>query len=152
MMESKAKELLDMIEKRNKDNNRIKNESRTTEVGIFWLINNELYFDGTPIREAESYGDFLVHTEDHFNYWEDHLSSKNSPIYLLAKNKDYDYYPRGRVVYSIKDDKYYVYVDKCIKEDKIKEIVKLMHFPKDKVKILNDHHYQCSVCNKNYIQ
>jgi hypothetical protein len=148
---SKAKELLDMIEHKNKEKNRIKNEARTPEVGIIYFINGELYIDGTPVREAEHYGDFLIHSKDHYTYWEEELSSNNSPIRLLAKGKDYDYYPRGRVVYNTVEDRFSIYLDKCI-IDNVKQIISLMHLPKAKSEILKDRHYQCSRCNKDYVE
>ena len=151
---SKAKELLDMIEQKNKEKNRIKNEARTPEVGIIYFINGELYIDGTPVREAEHYGEFLIHSKDHYTYWEEELSSSRSPIHLLAKNKDYDYYPRGRVVYNTVGDRIFVYLDRCIinDEESVKKILSMMHLPKTKSEISGDEHYQCAKCNRNYVE
>ena len=63
------------------------------------------------------------------------------------KYGDFINYPRGRVVYNIKENKYYVYHDKCIKD--LSNIVGTED--KEKIEIREDFHYQCHKCNKNYI-
>lgn len=145
-------ELLDFIEQGNRTKLRDKHEARGPEVGIFWVIDNEVYLDTTPVREAENYGDFKVHDVDHFSYWEDQLSSSRSPIHLQAKGKDYDYFPRGRTVYAVDEDKYYVYVDKCIDKTMVNKVISLMRLPLAKVEVKYDRHYQCAKCDKNYVQ
>jgi len=121
------------------------------EVGIFWVINKEPYIYSTPVGEAERSGEFVNHPNGHFDFWEE-LSAKDSPIYNITKGKDYDFFSRGRVVYSLDEDIYYFYADKCIidRKDLIKEIVKRMNLPKGKYKVISDFHYQCSNCNKDY--
>ena len=52
-----------------------------------------------------------------------------------------------RVVYNIKENKYYVYHDKCIKD--LSNIVGTED--KEKIEIREDFHYQCHKCNKNYM-
>ena len=69
--------------------------------------------------------------------------------YYYKKYKvDFDYYPRGRIIYNVKEKIYYVYYDKCLEEI----IHNLNIIPKnEKVKLLYDFHYKCHKCNKNYI-
>lgn len=146
---SGAKDLIEKIANINIAKQRIKNESSTPEVGIFWWIGNEPIMDTTPVREGDKFGDFIYHAEDHFNYWE----KKISPNMPIARNKDYDYFPRGRVIYNAIEDVYYLYADRCIRKniDNIKKIAHLMHLPVEKTKVLGDRHYQCARCNKNYV-
>src|ERR1035438_4845642 len=40
-----------------------------TRVGIFWLVNNQLIIDCTPLSAAERYGDCLNHAKSHIHYW-----------------------------------------------------------------------------------
>ena len=67
--------------------------------------------------------------------------------YYKKYRVDFDYFPRGRVVYNIKDDKYYVYNDKCIKD--LSSIIG--EEEKEKIEIREDFHYQCHKCNKYYM-
>lgn len=60
---------------------------------------------------------------------------------------DFDYFPRGRVVYNKKEKCYYIYHDKCIED--LNEILK--QYKNENYKILEDFHYQCHKCNKNYV-
>ena len=52
----------------------------------------------------------------------------------------------GKLI-NIKENKYYVYHDKCIKD--LSNIVGTED--KEKIEIREDFHYQCHKCNKNYI-
>ena len=69
--------------------------------------------------------------------------------YYYAKYRvDFDYYPRGRIIYNLKEKIYYIYYDKCLENC----IEKLGIIPQnEKVKLLHDYHYKCHKCNKNYI-
>lgn len=67
------------------------------KVGIFFVVNGDLVFDAVPLEQGELYGD-TVGFSGHYDYWEA-LAPKN-PTEHLFKNHAYDYFPRGRVVYS----------------------------------------------------
>jgi len=143
MIIKKLNKMLDDIERVNKA--RI-NERREPEVGIFWVFpdSKEPLINSTPISEAENYGgDFLIHKIDHSSYWQ-------AIKHIYKSREDYDYYPRGRVVYSIKEDKYYIYADKCINENMISKIISKMHLPFSKYIVKSDIHYQCHTCNSDY--
>ena len=38
-------------------------------VGIFWLYNDQLVIDSTPLSQAEPYGDVLTHATGHIDHW-----------------------------------------------------------------------------------
>lgn len=108
---------------------------------LFFYIPNQKNFliHKCENNEAEKYGDFLNYPDSHMEIWDKY--------YYKKYKVDFDYYPRGRVVYNLKEDTYYIYHDKCIKDlNKILEYYKC-----EKYKVLTDFHYQCSSCNKNYI-
>ena len=109
-------------------------------VGLFFVVNNKLLLHSCTLEEAEKYGDFLNYPESHMQIWDKYYYNK----YKV----DFDYFPRGRIIYNIKENIYYIYYDKCL-EDSIREM-NLIKENKN-VKYLKDIHYKCSNCNKNYI-
>lgn len=108
-------------------------------VNLFFFVNNKFLIHKCNNEEAEKYGDFLNYPESHMQIWEKYYATK----YRV----DFDYFARGRVLYNIKEDCYYIYHDKCIKD--LTEIIN--DYKDKKYKICTDFHYQCKKCNKNYI-
>ena len=110
-------------------------------VGIFFVVNHQVLLHKCELAEAEKYGDFLNYPESHMEIWDKY--------YCKKYRVDFDYYPRGRIIYNLKEKIYYIYYDKCLKE----ELKKLGIIPQNtKVKLLTDYHYKCHTCNKNYVE
>jgi hypothetical protein len=166
-MTSKSEELsnlLDMIQERQKERRKLL-ESGMPRVGIIYVIDHSMvdsgsteekdyYISPTPIQEAPAYGNYKIHERvDHYDYWEDVLQpflAKKHPVY---KKLDYDFFPRGWVVYDTEEDVYLLYLDKCIQKDweMVSKIIQDMALPRPKVKVVADEHYQCKGCNKAYV-
>ena len=140
---NKAKELIREINEREV---RIKelNESGYPQVGIFYVIKSDLYSDTTPTREAEDFGDFKTHPIDHYKYW--NLLDR----VIIKSDEEYDFYPRGRVVYNKVEDHYFLYIDKCLIKNKkiVNRIVREFHLPTDKYSLEDDYHYVCHTCSR----
>lgn len=120
--------------------NRIKEEKMSLDgVGLFFCVEGEFLWHMVSLESAEHYGDFLVGSESHFEVWEN--------WYHDFYQVDYDYYPRGRVVYRKSDGTYLVYYDRCI-EDEVKMQLDTVG---SRVVFLTEEHYQCHKCNKNYV-
>lgn len=114
------------------------------QVGLFFFINNDFAFVGCDISQADNYGDFLVYDESHFDVWE-RLSDQ---ALINGMRVDYDYYPRGRVVYRKTDNTFVIYYDKCLEH----EIEKLVQNYEGYECILElDEHYCCHSCNPDYV-
>lgn len=65
---------------------------------------------------------------------------------------DYDYWPRGRVVFHKNKNKSIVYLDRCIKNDEAVRLAILKAYALDPKKTswrLEDH-YKCHCCNPDY--
>lgn len=64
--------------------------------------------------------------------------------------EDHEYVPRGRVIFNVSEDTYYLYIDKCIKKSKkmMEDIFRTMCLPRKKTKIVLDFHYECQKCRK----
>ena len=86
------------------------------KVGLFFYVNGKILTDFVDIAQAQLYGDFKIGDSSHYKIW--------YKKYEKICNKPYDYYPRGRVVFKYKENKYILYADKCIKKESINEIIK----------------------------
>lgn len=110
-------------------------------VGIFFLVNGEFLFHGCKVEAAEKYGDFRVCDKSHFEIWDE--------FYFQKCHKDYDYFPRGRVVYDMPTESFIIYKDNCIGDEEMK--VFLENYEDVNYRVETDEHYQCHMCNSNYI-
>lgn len=126
---------------------KIINESRIPEVGPFYVIDGAVFADTESYRDVEEINSNRDSNNTHYNYWE-----LLQQLYKELREIDYDYYPRGRVVYNSVEDKFYVYLDKCLSGMKtIRNIISELNLPQRKVVVRSDEHYQCHSCNKNYV-
>ena len=119
------------------------------EVGIFFVIKNELFIESTPLSLAEPYGDdFLIHPGDHAHFWKEVIRVKEA-----LSGSPYDYFPRGRVLFNVKEGRYWVYVDKCTLRDSkmVAEIFSRFRLPEEETEVRLDSHYQCHACNPLYV-
>ena len=110
-------------------------------VGIFFWVNDEFLFHGCKVEAAEEYGDFRVYDKSHFEIWDE--------FYFQKYHKDYDYFPRGRVVYDMTTESFVIYKDNCIGGDEMK--VFLENYEKVRCRVERDEHYQYHMCNSNYV-
>lgn len=111
------------------------------KVGIFWVIDGEVYAYVEEIpaeRSAYTATTGIVDsTYAHFSIWEKDLGNK-FPV------ADFATYPRGRVVYDIREKVAILYVDECITNGEIAQIC--AKFALKNPKIAYDEHYTCDQC------
>ena len=95
-------------------------------VGIFWLLHGKPVIDGTPLSEAEPYGDHLTHPRGHAAGW-----SKFQHNGIVPVDIEYDEPPRGRVIYNTKARRFTLLADKCILRDKgvVRKVMSEMNLP-----------------------
>jgi hypothetical protein len=122
--------------------------SASRQVGIFYIIDGALYLECTPVLEAEDYGDFKSHPNGHVEFWPRLVKRLN-----ILRPLSYDYYPRGRVNYAKPEGRYRLYLDSCLLKERhlVQSIIQHMHLADQEVAIATDEHYQCAVCNRNYV-
>ena len=122
--------------------------SAAPQVGIFYVVDGVLHLDCTPVLAAEAYGDFQTHPTGHVEWWPWLVRCLN-----LRRPPSYDYYPRGRVNYAKSEGRYQLYVDRCLLKERhiVQGIIQRMHLAGQAVAILTDEHYQCAVCNPDYV-
>lgn len=124
-------------------------EDNQPEVGVFFVIGDELFIESTPLSSAESYGDdSLIHPGDHASFWKQVIKVKES-----LSGTSYDYFPRGRVLFNVKEAQYWVYVDRCTHTDPVMigEIVCEFGLPEEKTEVRLDSYYRCHACNPRYV-
>lgn len=114
-------------------------------VGLFFYVNGKLMKDLIDIEHADLYGDCKIGKSSHYEIWDEK--------YYKIYKKPYDYFPRGRVVYKFKENKYILFADKCIEEKGIKEIIDIFGIETENIEIdKTDSHYVCKKCNKYYCE
>lgn len=116
-------------------------------VGIFWVIEGKLYSYSQQIEsltEEEWNRVQLTGVIDsnlsHYDCWDRELARR----YPKA---DFATFPRGRVVFDIIEDRHIVYVDECVTNGEIAEVVK--RFEIKEYQIDYDEHYTCDACIKD---
>lgn len=111
-------------------------------VGIFWFHNSDLVVRGTPLPEAEEYGDCLTSPISHIDCWTELQHNGKVP-----RDVEYEEPPRGRVVFDVRKKQFFVYADRCIlmRQDVVRQIVARMALPPD-VTTASDAHYRCYRC------
>ncbi len=114
-------------------------------VGLFFYVDGNFAFAGCSLSKAETYGDFLIFPEGHYDTWEHYSYLKYTKAGMEV---DYDYYPRGRVVYRKSDDTFIIYHDKCV-TDVINRISDRYEGYNYKLEL--DEHYCCHMCNADYV-
>ena len=121
-----------------------KDPSDTTEglqVAVFWLFRSRLVLDGTDLDKAEPWGEYL-NAPSHEDVWARHQRERLVPL-----NVEYDYPPRGRVVFDSVRQRFYLYGDKCILDipELVGEIVRRLNLPPS-TQVGPDDHYRCPRC------
>jgi hypothetical protein len=112
-------------------------------VGIIFLVGKTLLIDRTPVSEGEIYGDFRIHERGHNRYWE--TLKENG---MVPQDSEYDEFPRGRVAYNMKTEKYLLFLDRCILKNKsvVKKIISELNLPMRSTRTDTDSHYRCFRC------
>lgn len=107
---------------------------------LFFYVNDNLLFHSCSIAEGEPYGIFINYPYSHYNIWMEK--------YYQEYKVDFDYYPRGRIVYRKIDNTFLIYYDRCMELQLDKIIDK---FQNVRYELNYDEHYQCHTCNKGYV-
>lgn len=115
-------------------------DSLDNQVGLFFIVRSELLLHSCKLAEGEPYGDFLNYPLSHDKVWREHYQKKY--------HVDFDYYPRGRIVYNKSDQRFILYYDGCI-ENEAKKMQNC--FSHNTCQISRDEHYQCHKCNAGYV-
>jgi hypothetical protein len=122
-------------------------------IGIFWGISNpdqswSILTDKCSLAEAEPYGDFLTFSRGHHDVWADWqrlgsaaLAKRGIP--RAVAYHEYEEFPRGRIVYHIKEREFIIYADRQLQRPEVvADIVKLFAIPRGTYAVRSDAHYR----------
>lgn len=115
----------------------------SVKVGIFWVIRKKIYYkleEKLICSNNEAKTNRIDSDFAHYQEW-DKLCGKFYP------DADFATYPRGRILFDVKENSHVLFVDKCIKQEKIAEILQI--FDVRDVIIDFDEHYYCDNCVKD---
>lgn len=84
-------------------------DSLNNHVGLFFVVRSDLLLHSCTLNEAEPYGDFLNYALSHDKVWREH--------YQIKYCVDFDYFPRGRIIYNKEKQLYLLYYDGCIEKE-----------------------------------
>lgn len=114
-------------------------KDKWNRVGIFFLTSKGPLEHFCILSEAERYGDYLVYPTSHDRIW---LS-----FYQREYGVDFDFFPRGRIAYNLRENYYRVFYDRCVLQyaQCLAGRMKQKH-----IELNEDEHYQCHMCNPHY--
>lgn len=122
-------------------------------VGIFWGIPEPdgswaILVDATSLAEAEPYGDFLTHPRGHYQVWTRWQKKRSAPgasrsnLHAIADH-EYEFFPRGRIVYNIVTREFTLYVDRRLQQDAtIARIAREFRLAASTFTVRSDEHYR----------
>ena len=116
------------------------------QVGIFFIVDGQILMDAVPLAKGELCDDFRGHG-GHYDFWEA-LAPANA-LERAFKERAYDAYPRGRVIYFNRKAKFVLYADRCIKQGMRESVAR--RFGLTNVTYDEDEHYQCADCNPYFL-
>lgn len=89
------------------------------KIGIFWVYKNTVLGITEDISQGfKGYNGLIDSNFDHVNIWE-MLELKKQ--FLELQNMEYEQIPRGRILFSSKQNKHIIYMDKTLFESAIKQ-------------------------------
>ena len=109
-------------------------------VGLFFLANGKLLLHTCTLSDGEAYGNFINYPESHDTVWQRE--------YARHYGVDFDYFPRGRIIFNRAKSMYLLYHDPCI-TDEANTLCE--RYPMGKCVTGLDEHYQCHMCNEDYV-
>ena len=109
--------------------------------GIFWVVQGEITTDKYIYERENEEKDFMDYPFSHFDKWDD-LSKDRFPY------ADFATFPRGRLLYFVKEKRYYLYLDPCITQAQTDRLLSVFGLEKEQVRIAYDEHYRCDRCFK----
>lgn len=109
-------------------------------VGIFWYHNKKVLGDFFELADADVYGDMLGPHSNHYDHWSE-IQRTNADL----ADEEYEYIPRGRVLYDLTTAEFVIISSASIVASKsaIKAIRRHCNIPdKAPVVLKTDQHYE----------
>ncbi|MBU1105272.1 MAG: hypothetical protein KKB51_01290 [Candidatus Riflebacteria bacterium] len=113
---------------------------KTPLVGIFWYHNKKVLGDFFELADADVYGDMLGPHSNHYDQWSE-IQRTNADL----ADEEYEYIPRGRVLYDLVAAKFVIISSASIVASKavVKAIRRHCNIPDTAPVVLKtDQHYE----------
>lgn len=108
-------------------------------VALYFIVEGKILLHKCRLENAEHYGNLKNYPRSHVDVWEKH--------YLKLYGRDFDYYPRGRVIYNKATDIFTIYYDPCC----VKEARHIrMLLGNRTCEMRTDKQYTCHMCSDFY--
>ncbi len=125
----------------------------TGSVDVFWGIpapggSWTMLVDVTSLAEAEPYGDFLTHPRGHYEVWTQWQKTRTAPdangfILQTIADHEYEFFPRGRIVYNTGTGDFILYADRRLQQDAtIARIASEFELAAGTYTVRSDEHYR----------
>ncbi len=109
-------------------------------IGIFYIIGDKIYKSAEKVSDIESDTDgFKEYGISHYEYWD--IVCQFAPEHRWL---DYDYFPRGRITYSVCDDTYFIWIDRRIDDSEHRAMISgAFHLNGEHIVFETDDLYNC---------
>jgi hypothetical protein len=117
--------------------------SASPKVGIFWFIQQPgkaptILGSGVAVRNGAQYREYINYPGDHLRYWLE-AKPRLPPFFHDCGPKDW---PRGRVIYNTKTQRFDVYLNEQLQTPKLEaEVLAYFGLPAAKTSFASDPHY-----------
>jgi hypothetical protein len=120
------------------------------QVGIFWCVLDRagvrhLLVEQCALSSAEEYGDCMTFGPGHYEVWQrwQRTGTPTRSLTPVVRGHEYEEWPRGRVVFDRKADRYFLYCDRLIRNaGLVPELISLFRLSLDRVTVRGDSHYR----------
>jgi len=92
-------------------------------IGIFWIYENKIFAKTQNLDEVKSINGFKDSDLSHYQVW-DKIKNKHPKFYFF----EYEDIPRGRIVYDVNKNRFIIYCNENILQDKISKKIILKKF------------------------
>ena len=116
-------------------------QSLEGRVGLFFVVDGRIILYACPLERAARYGDYLDYPHSHDAMWRKLQQTKYGV--------DFDSYPRGRVVFSVPENRYVISHDRCCA---VAARLLVRSYAPGRADSRTDEHYQCHSCNPRYVR
>jgi len=118
-------------------------------VGIYFFVGMDILIEAGPLSLGEKTEISIDHKGSHHDFWES--LTPNSAAEKKFKSRAYDAFPRGRVLFHLKRNKFIIYRDRCLSDDQIRTVMSNFGLRAEDCDFEYDAHYKCAVCNPNFM-
>ncbi len=121
---------------------RLRRSNREPRLGIVFFVDGALWVHSTAFSNTKAEAGFRNEDLGHPEYWAQLAAQGKVP-----RDREYEEFPRGRVVYDVARCQYTLMADACILRQKklVQRILRELHRPAE-TEVVADSHYRCSKC------